>query len=285
MGAVRTGHLERTAQEPRDEGLHTVTLSRVDQVNERVRLFRLSLQSPVSFSPGQWLDTYVPGLAKPGGFTLTSPPSTAATTESPYFELAIQESPENPPAAWLWRPAQEILGSNLSVRVGGSFVFPPAGRAPAEIRRAVFVAGGVGINPLMSMMSYIAEGGLNCDVQFLYAAKIPARGVAEVLFVRRIARLFGERKLKGRFRIFATDTSPETDLLHGLGNEFNKAGLEIQARRFGHEDLKAAVGAEKDSCVVYVCGPPTMTDEMVDILTSAEGVGLEPGQVMTEKWW
>ncbi|KPM43574.1 hypothetical protein AK830_g3019 [Neonectria ditissima] len=302
MATGRTGHLERTAQEPRDKSLLTVTLIRVDQANERVRLFRLALQSgPVSvcrtppidndavqFSPGQWLDTYVPGIAKPGGFTITSPPSAAAQAD-PYFELAVQESPDNPPAAWLWRPAEDILGSELRVRVGGSFVFPPAGRRAAGLRRVVFVAGGVGINPLMGMMSAIADGtgGFDGDVRVLYSCKTPAGGVAQVLFLRRIARLFDQGRLRGRLQVFATDTPPESDLLRGLGNEYPEAGLEILARRFGEADLKAAFDGveDSDSFVVYVCGPPRMTDEVVGILTSPEGVKLQPEQVLTEKWW
>ncbi|KAK7425424.1 hypothetical protein QQZ08_008103 [Neonectria magnoliae] len=269
--------------------LLTVSLSRVDQVNKQVRLFRLALQSgPISFSPGQWLDTYVPGIAKPGGFTITSPPSAAAAAD-PYFELAVKESPENPPAEWLWHPAEDILGSRLRVRVGGSFVFPPAGRAAAALRRVVFVAGGLGINPLMSMMSAIADGtgGFDGDVRVLYAGKMPAGGVAEVLFLRRIATLFEQGKLRGRLQVFVTSVSTRSDLLRGPEDEFRKAGVEILARRFGEEDLKAAFGGLEDlgSCVVYVCGPPTMTDEMVGVLTSLKGVGLEPGQILTEKWW
>lgn len=61
------------------------------------------------------------------------------------MELAVQKSPSNPPAAWLWRPREEILGKELSVRVGGSFVWPPSGIDIEEIRNVVFVAGGVGI--------------------------------------------------------------------------------------------------------------------------------------------
>lgn len=286
MSTERTGHLERTAQEPRHEHLHEVTLGRIDQVNERVRLLRLVPQSgPVSFSPGQWLDTYVPGIAKPGGFTLTSPPS-AATASEPYLELAVQESPDNPVAAWLWRPADNILGSVLRVRVGGSFVFPPPGKTSAGIRRVVFVAGGVGINPLMSILSSIAEGSFDGDVRILYASKLPQGGVKDVLFLPRIAEQFKQGRLRGRLRVFATGAPLDSHPQDGVGEELEKADIDIQAGRFSHDDLRAAIGREEqDSCVVYVCGPPTMTDEIVEMMTSAEGLGLQKCQVMTEKWW
>lgn len=60
------------------------------------------------------------------------------------MELAVQKT-ANPPAKWLWRPAEEILGARLVVRVGGSFVWPPPGIDVRGINKAVFVAGGVGI--------------------------------------------------------------------------------------------------------------------------------------------
>lgn len=63
----------------------------------------------------------------------------------PYFELAIQRSPDNPPAAWLWQPVEEIEGKEIQVRVGGSFVFPPPGLDINKIKRVMFIAGGVGI--------------------------------------------------------------------------------------------------------------------------------------------
>lgn len=71
--------------------------------------------------------------------------STETKGRPPYVELAVQNSPSNPAAAWLWRPEDEIVGKELSVRVGGSFVWPPPGIGMEAIKKVVFVAGGVGI--------------------------------------------------------------------------------------------------------------------------------------------
>jgi hypothetical protein len=100
--------------------------------------------------PGQWLDVHVLGIEKAGGFTITSAPacampSSGRPTHSPYLELAIQKSPDNPPAAWLWQLKDSIIGKELLVRVGGSFVWPPPGMNEQNIKKAVFIAGGVGI--------------------------------------------------------------------------------------------------------------------------------------------
>jgi len=83
-----------------------------------------------------------------GGFTITSRPSEARSSypgAKCYIDLAVQESPQNPAAAWLFQPKPKILGSLLKVRVGGSFVWPPPGILPSQVKRLVFVAGGVGI--------------------------------------------------------------------------------------------------------------------------------------------
>ena len=61
------------------------------------------------------------------------------------MELAVLESPSNPPAAWLWKPTEEILGKEVNIRVGGSFVWPPTGIDLEKIKNVVFIAGGVGI--------------------------------------------------------------------------------------------------------------------------------------------
>ena len=78
--------------------------------------------------------------------------------EYAYLELAVQRSPDNAAAAWLWQEddgsggdRHGLLGRELRVRVGGSFVWPPPGVNVRALRRVVFVAGGVGVNPLMSM--------------------------------------------------------------------------------------------------------------------------------------
>lgn len=94
----------------------------------------------------------MPGISKPGGFTITSSPSKARgkvippggavpsppdpAQEEPYLELAVQKSPDNPPAQYLWRSVSEILNSELRVRVGGSFVWPPPGVQPMVSCRA-----------------------------------------------------------------------------------------------------------------------------------------------------
>lgn len=185
----------------------------------------------------------------------------------------MQESPDNAPAAWLWRPQDEILGSTIRVRVGGSFTFPPAG----PVSRVVFVAGGVGVNPFMSMLSEIGHRAAgDVDVRTAYATKVPARG--DVVFLDRIAGLYADGRVKGSFDLFATGEGTPPD---------GKGVATVHARRVAVADVERLVtegNGDLASTYVYVCGPAAMTDEFVAGLTES-GLRLDPGHVVTEKWW
>ncbi|KAI0016736.1 NADH-cytochrome b-5 reductase [Xylariomycetidae sp. FL0641] len=315
----KTEHLERTAAEPRDKSLHTLTIGRIDQVNDNIRLFRLEVPpdaAPVRFLPGQWLDVYVPAVPQAGGFTITSTPAdarAASASSSPGFvDLAIRRSPANPPAAYLWRdPAPALLGTAVRARVGGSFVWPPPGvNARSSLRRVVFVAGGLGVNPLVSMLGAIARGGSSgqsFDVRFLYAMKDPGteeeeqggqrrRHAAKMLFVERIAEAFHSGRVRGRLQLFLTGAHDDEEEKKKKKGE--KAGgtvasdsageIPFEPRRLTIEDVEEAVGdaAERRFAVVYVCGVPAMTDELVQKLTDRQnGLGMEPHRVLCEKWW
>ncbi|KAI1205986.1 uncharacterized protein F4807DRAFT_441257 [Annulohypoxylon truncatum] len=302
MAAAKTDHLERTAAEPRDKSLHTVTLAEVNEVNDQVRLFRLELSTPLRFLPGQWLDVYVPGVSKAGGYTITSSPSSAHPPISddpssppcrPFLELAVQKSPD-PPAAWLWQDPASITYAELRVRVGGSFVWPPPGVDTRTLRKAVFVAGGVGVNPLMSMLSSLAEEECPFEVQFLYSLRDEGGRRAQarrMLFVERLASIFASGRVRGRLRLFLTggvgEGGEEGVVSCGIG-EGKKCGVRFSRRRMTMEDVAAAVGdaSERRFAVVYVCGVPTMTDEFVQKLADSQhGFGMEPHRVLCERWW
>ena len=233
----------------------------------------------MQFLPGQWLDVFVPSIPKAGGFTITSPPSLASPANpSPHLELAIQESPSNPPAAWFWRPKEDILGQALKVRVGGSFVYPPRGWSG---KRVVFVAGGVGINPLMSMLSFIAEQNVDLDVKIAYGTKIPENGLQGVVFLDRIKELYRQGRVKGVVKVFTTGKSAN------VRKSLTENQIDIYQRRLSVQDVEELISDDQpDGTAVYICGPPNMTDEFVTALTSKEkGLGLDHRQVLTEKWW
>lgn len=243
------------------------------------------------FLPGQWLDVYVPRLSKPGGFTITSTPSQALERAKPYLELAVQRSPDNPAAAWLWQPVNVILQSTIHVRVGGSFVWPPQGIDLGTLRRVIFVAGGIGVNPLISMFSSLAESAASAerslDIHFLYSQRDIGRllGVPNMLFVERIADVFSRGLLSGNFQLFLTGGERQEGERDGNAGFNLSHGLHVPVlhRRISIDDITRILDDEKDSAVVCVCGVPAMTDEFVDKLVNY--VGVDSRRVLFEKWW
>lgn len=305
-------HVLRTAHERRISGQWLATLSRIDQINSTIRLLQLSItpnQPPLRHLPGQYIDLTIPNINVVGGFTITSPPQTALSflhpTKSntpnspthgltkPYIELAIQRSDNNPPATYLWRPSNTILGTEVTFKVGGEFAFPPLTLNKQEcedLQRVVFIAGGVGVNPIMSMLSAMDVvgpgkiGGMAKDVRVLYTFR---RGVDEqgkkgkVLFEERIEVLArkweGKEGTKVRVELFDTGSSEAEEVGDGC--------VKRRKGRIKKEDLIEALGSVdgRRKTVVYVCGVPGMTDEFVDFLRSQQG--MEEKRVLCEKWW
>ncbi|KAJ6068574.1 hypothetical protein N7499_010461 [Penicillium canescens] len=326
-------HELRTAAEPRQNRLHPVRLSYVEQVNPSVRLLQLALptqennnntQQSFSFLPGQWLDVHIPSVAQAGGFTITSTPadaqvlpppeaSTASPTEEPlassidlqgrppYVELAVQESPGNPAAAWLWRPKEDILGKELSIRVGGSFTWPPTGVDSKDVKNAIFIAGGVGINPLISIISHLNNNDPNTTcppkVHILYSTRLPKGNenlsleekLEQILFLPRLRQIMQSQKQSRRTEIFLdlflTNLPPGSNQL-GI----DRAGLStIHAGRISESYLRdvvvnASERMDLKDTVCYVCGPPGMTDSVVEVLGRVLGEGGEQ-RIFFEKWW
>ncbi|EEQ88176.2 uncharacterized protein BDCG_03296 [Blastomyces dermatitidis ER-3] len=340
--AVRTmntglPHKLRTAQEPRQNMLYKVRLSSITQANPTVRLLRLAIgrnptecesnhgqSRPFHFLPGQWLDVHVPSVPQAGGFTITSTPSDALppvrdssnneATAEPYIELAVQESPSNPPAAWLWRPGDEILGQELAVRVGGSFIWPPHDVLLEAIGRVVFVAGGVGINPLISMISHIFKNPSHLPhspaIHLLYSTRLPttpkagediSKHLDQILFFPRLRSILDSQRpdhhtnreepsLRLHFHLYITN-------LHGMPHS-PPTDFTLHNRRIQMPDLHDVFGGKRDvvpdgysskdpgRTVCYICGPPDMTDEFVAGAEEVIGAGVgRKKSVFCEKWW
>ncbi|CAG8959204.1 hypothetical protein HYFRA_00012562 [Hymenoscyphus fraxineus] len=294
-------HAERTADEPRENHCHSVIISRIQDINDTIRIFELEPatqdgSTDLTFLPGQWLDVFTPPYPeRPGGFTITSPPSALHpppdSPKKPYLELAIQKSPSNPPANYLFQHNSKLISSKLLIRVGGSFIYPPSPTRP--IRRLVFVAGGVGVNPLMSMLSHIASlvkagEDQHFEIRFLYTVRCaPSGNLSKIQFLERIQREIKTIGQRAELQLFLTSGEKReiggVELEDTLGPDGTK--LDIQRRRINKDDLLQALGpvSERNDVVCYICGVPRMTDDFIEIVRDAEG--MEEKNVLFEKWW
>jgi hypothetical protein len=249
------------------------------------------------FLPGQWLDVYIPSITKPGGFSITSTPADACRANpflkggegcGGYLELAVLDSPQNPPAAWLWRPATEIIGKELQVRVGGSFTWPPSAVDISDVKRLILVAGGVGINPLMSMLRHLARTvDLPYEIIFIYTVRSPGQPehISSILFLEQLITIFGSHKVNGKLVLHLTIGSDRLETQQDGTIETSYGRLGYRTRRVTKDDLLNALGpvCERNGSVCYICGVPSMTDELVEAARGAEGT--DPRKILFERWW
>jgi NAD(P)H-flavin reductase len=210
------------------------------------------------------------------------------------------------------------------VRAGGAFTWPPVNSTnapelrPEAIERLVLIAGGVGINPLMSIFASLIHAHRVHDaprpreIHFLYGTKAsesrearerielrerrspsasPVRiESSKILFLHRLMDLvsMAAEPTKVTLSLFLTDTTyPE-----GAKVEDGQLPNRTWARRMGEQDLVGALdgwqtkgegGPGRKGTVAYVCGTPPMTDSIAEFLGRQEGMSAE--RVLCEKWW
>jgi len=327
-------HLERTASQFRQsvsgckiihsdvgKAFFLAEIESFRQGSPSVRLIQLKILPPSSdridglskrpceeprrftFLPGQWIDTYVPHLPKPGGFSLVSTPKYFRTRG--LITLSIQLT-ENPPSKWLWR--DDAVGQKLMIRVGGNFTFPPSVQPPdlRQVDSLQFVAGGVGIkfgstatsltkSPLMSMLQAIGE-----DVSVHPAAKITfhylVRQRNDALFLDTIAEIkqyFGNRFGGHLWITRQTDSNGDVSVNNfsvQIHKQIALAESEV-GKPWGWWDQFLQMAAQdfdtyekRAMSLAYICGPQGLTDRLVDAYEQL-GMSTKSGQVQVEKWW
>mmetsp|Transcript_91206 Transcript_91206/g.292859 ORF Transcript_91206/g.292859 Transcript_91206/m.292859 type:complete len:309 (-) Transcript_91206:75-1001(-) len=267
-GGVRPDHLTRTAGEPREDIVSDAKLIAVHEETPTVRELVLEVSDQAfTFRAGNWVDFFIDGCPKIGGYSMCSTPS-----ELPKLRLAVKRS-LHPPAAWCHSEACAI-GAHVQMKAGGKFCWDPAGYAERSAEHLLLVAGGIGINPLYSM----AQAALLAPrssfpqlrrISLLYSASRPSE-LAYRLHLEELAR--GDERLRLSLRVTRNDGA-EQEPWEGLTG------------RVGVAELRAALSEESagSKVVSYVCGPPAMTDALVDVLRSE--LGLPKEMVRSEKWW
>ena len=143
-------------------------------------------------------------------------------------------------------------------------------------------------------------------VRFLYATRIPQYRpkITEILFLSRLSSIFQSSGLKdsrrdeeerGRLELYLTGgytgrlISPnvsQNSVDEKEDLKVEKATPYTYFRRIKDDDLQSAVGSDKqarESSLYYVCGPPEMTDYIVEYIRKQDSVG--PERVLCEKWW
>jgi len=230
-------------------------VTRAWQETPAVRALELRLTDEGSwgrgFRPGQWVDIWHEGSEAAAGLSPWSTPRELAA--GGVLRLGVRAS-GHPTVRWLQgaRPGDEVR-----VRVGGT-----AALRGAHAGRAVFLAGGIGVTPLLSMARHLylegAGGGAAPEGTLLYAA----RTRADLAFAGELDACAAASG--GRFR------------WEGV--------VEEERGRVTAGDVRAAVGGRGDAAraTAYLCGPPGMSDWAEGVLL---GAGVRPDAVVLERWW
>ncbi|XP_063308384.1 oxidoreductase NAD-binding domain-containing protein 1 isoform X1 [Pelobates fuscus] len=266
----KTDHLERTANKFRQEIISPANVCGITDESATVKRVRLAVaNSEFSFKAGQWVDLFIPGLSTVGGFSICSSPG--LLEKEGILELAVKYN-LHPPAHWIHTECS--LGSEVALRVGGDFYFDPQpSDSPVDL---VLIAGGVGINPLFSILLHVADlheirqstgqGFQMGNVKLHYTAK----NTSELLFKKNILSLVNN--FPGRILCNFHVTQQSSPICSELQPYITEG-------RISENDLAKCISSDH---LCYICGPPPMIESMCKQL---EGLHIPREQIYFEKWW
>lgn len=154
-------------------------------------------------------------------------------------------------------------------------------------------------SPLVSILSHLKSQPLNThplNIHFLYSSRLPngvekssqEASLEQILFLSRLRNIVRaqsqSKKLQISLSLFLTN-------LDSSQSESNKdpADLAVHSRRINEDDLRSSIAGTDGQLdplktVSYVCGPPRMTDEMVDRLKVILN-DRDEQRIFYEKWW
>ena len=155
-------------------------------------------------------------------------------------------------------------------------------------------------SPLISIFTHLQQTqSLPSAVRMIYATKpcltagsvfssTPRIDLDKTLFFPRLKKLFIELCRTSRdkkLRVFFSGPEAEAQSRDRMIGTPRGDAMVLMAGRFSGADLEEALGPEmeREKAVVYVCGPQTMTDEVVQTVKDLNGVKAE--RVFCEKWW
>ncbi|MEE8291472.1 MAG: FAD-binding oxidoreductase [Candidatus Tectomicrobia bacterium] len=230
-------------------------IARIRQETPTVKSFLFTLpEMALSFLPGQWVDLYIddPALGPDvivGGFSITSSP-----LQQDGIELAVKKIPEGQASVYMHERVK--VGDRLLIDGGyGDFCYQE------EMGEAlVLIAGGIGITPLMSIIRFVVEAGLDVPITVFYSAKTPS----ELVFRQELTTIAAQHdKIRCQFTVTRPDQEPWDERVGRIDRlMLAEQGVEQRAR-------------------YYVCGPRGFAQDMQAMLTA---LGVATSRVKSEAW-
>ncbi len=233
----------------------------ITKYSESVWAFRFRLPDGESFpfTPGQFVMLSLPGHSDANGRKISKAYSIAsAPDKSGIVELCIVKYPTGALSPFLFSKA---IGEEV-VLTGPYGVF--AVKKPV-LSGTIFIAGGTGLAPLMSILRSIYSEGYSEKLWLFYSIGSPQ------LFLFR-EELLGY-SANSNLNVIASTSNPDaswafengrvTDCFPKFLPELQKDGIQNESRQF------------------YICGPPLMVTDTVKML---EEFGFKRENIHMEKW-
>ena len=210
-----------------------------DPVTHDLRHLVLRLVEPaeVTFFPGQYMDIAVPGTGQVRSFSMAN-----TSSRDGLLEFVIKVYPDGLFSRFL--DEQLAVGDRLELT--GPFGVFTLRDADTEL---LFVGGGAGLAPILSLLRTMAERGIQRKATFFSGA----RGQRDLCFAEELAAI--AEKLPSFTYIPALSESAESD-----EDWTGETGLITDVVK------RLAPGA--DGAHAYVCGPPPMVEAAIPLLTS-----------------
>ncbi|HEY4462349.1 MAG TPA: 2Fe-2S iron-sulfur cluster binding domain-containing protein [Streptosporangiaceae bacterium] len=235
---------------PIAEGVAEVVSKEPVTRDMRHLVLRLIEPEEIKFFPGQYMDIAIPGTDAVRSFSMAN----TSSREEGRLEFVIKVYPDGQFSHFLDKKLE--VGDRLDLT--GPFGVFTLRDSEDDL---VFVGGGAGMAPILSLLRSMAERGITRKATYFYGA----RSRRDLCFEDELREL--ERKLPG-FRYLPALSEPSDD--DGWDGE---TGLITDVVKRHAADLTGAHA--------YVCGPPPMVEAAVPLLGT---LGVEEKRIYFDKF-
>jgi propane monooxygenase reductase component len=241
---IRSGHPIQRA---------TVEVESTEPVTHDMRHLVLKLVEPekLAYFAGQYFDITIPGTEQSRSFSVANTP----TADSSRLEFVIRVYPDGLFSTFL--DQQLTVGDRLDL-VGPFGVFTLRDGRESDM---VFVGGGAGMAPILSVLRSLAERGTSRKATYYYGA----RRKRDLCFEKE---LFALEESLPNFHFVPALSEPDDD-----GEWDGEVGLITDVVTRHEKDLTGA------DC--YVCGPPPMVEAAMEALAS---LGADEKHIYSDKF-
>ncbi|MGE5469771.1 MAG: ferredoxin--NADP reductase [Bacteroidota bacterium] len=231
---------------------HETRLERCETIAEGTMAFHFAKPPGFTFKPGQAIELILPELPENAGhaFSLVNAPF----DDQLVIATRLRDS--------AYKRALRSLQPGSPVRVEGAFGSLTLHKDTA--RPAVFIVGGIGITPCISILRQATHDRLPQDLVLVYSNRRPE----DAAFLDQLQQLAAQNS---RFRLLATMTKMEASTRPWTGETGPV-----------NESLLGKAAGQLVAPIYYLVGPPAMVESMRELLNR---MGVDDDAIRSEEFF